>query len=114
MAHMKQLKLTFEANEKTWVLSFRCNGGSKLTSKQIKDEMKNIGWVKVAGCTSVYRKIINDDNFTEELNNLKQKLTTFRSDDDDSDVEFVLSVFINFNEVGDSIEGVGFFNLNNE
>jgi hypothetical protein len=106
MAKMIELKLALENNEKTWVLAMRNRDEGKLNTNQIAKKLEPINWKRVCNVTRVYTKIIKDDEFTEELNKLKIKLAEFKGDSTNADVEFLLSVYINLNEVGDAVEGL--------
>jgi hypothetical protein len=103
MANIKHLVQTFSAQEKTYVLSFRCIGG---TTKDVNKELELIGWNKVAELTSIYLKSIKDESFSNELRELQKKLATFRSNQIGSKIEYTLNVAINFNEIGDAVDGV--------
>jgi hypothetical protein len=108
MANIKHLIETFKEEEKTYVLSFRCIGG---TNSIVEKELYEINWLKVAELTSVYVKNIKDQSFTKELKKLQEKLATFRSNQRGSKIEYTLSVAINYNEVGDATEGVRYMFL---
>ena len=112
MANIRHLIRTFEPAQKTYVLSFCCVGGERV-GRNANFVLGDIGWIRVTDFIRVYRKVISDDNFTQELQQLKETLAGFRSNADGARVEFTLNVAINFNDIGDPVDGVEYMFNNN-
>jgi len=106
MANIHHLIQTFQNGEKTYVLTFRCVGGDGMDSRERERQLRNINWIKVADLTSVFTKVIRDENFTNEVESLKRVLILFRGNQLGSRVEYSINVAINHNEVGNPIDGL--------
>jgi hypothetical protein len=112
---VEQQLFTFKNNEKLYVLTFRRHSPPKRpNSQEIEDQMKNINWTKVkqdvsyTALTSVYTKIIKDEDFYNELQSLKTKLNSFRGNPvpEGCVVRFSLGVAIDQNDIGNPIDGL--------
>jgi hypothetical protein len=76
--------------------------------------MKNINWNKVkkedgyTALTSVYTKIIKDEDFHNELQSLETKLNSFRGNPvpEGCVVKFSLGVAIDQNDISNPIDGL--------
>lgn len=109
MANIKHLVKTYSDEEKTYILSFRCNGGAKVSSYTINTRLSNIKWEKIPNLTRIYRKVIRDEDFGDELQSLQEVLDGFRLKDDpnaESTIDYTLNIAIDYNEIDDPVEGV--------
>ncbi len=112
-----QHQFTFGAEEKLYLLTFRCHSCLDRPNSQEREKMLGddpLGWKKVKDdddktvLTSVYTKNIRGENYGKELEQLKLMLASFRGSPvpEKAEVRFTLSIAIHENEIGDSIEGV--------
>jgi len=109
-----QQLFTFGNNEKLYVFTFRRHDCQKIQQSTKVNQMELINWTQVkqddgsTALTSVYTKVIKDEDFHDELQSLETILNTFRGNPapEGSKVIFSLGVAIDQNDIGNPIDGL--------